>query len=212
MQGLRAQLAKMEEPEEIYQLYMNKSQELHRQLKKDFNHTKIECEMLDLQHTIMVQKAARAQEILNKYELMTREYQSQNKMLKERHEMIVQQEKEKRKQIIENFENHISGIRQKMEEDKAAMQDSEIVKDNDMLRKQYEELMKEIDEKEGLMKNELDKKAEASQGIEEKMAQKIQDQEKEILEQIKIYEEQTTIKKNEEKELLKVLNDYKSKY
>lgn len=44
------------------------------------------------------------------------------------------------------------------------------------------------------------------------MTNKIKQQEEDIKKQITIYAEQTEIKKTEEKELLKVLNEYKSKY
>ena len=44
------------------------------------------------------------------------------------------------------------------------------------------------------------------------MKKKILAQEDEIKKQIGIYQEQTQLKLNEEKELVKVLNDYKKKY
>ncbi len=47
-------------------------------------------------NTIYDERSKRAQIILNKYEVLTREYQNQNKLLKENHERIIASEKSKR--------------------------------------------------------------------------------------------------------------------
>ena len=47
-------------------------------------------------NTIYDERSKRAQIILNKYEVLTREYQNQNKLLKENHERIIASEKAKR--------------------------------------------------------------------------------------------------------------------
>ena len=61
--------------------------------------------------TIYEDHLRRANLILNKYEILTREYQNQNKSLKENHERIIKAEQEKRKDIISNFENHLTMIK-----------------------------------------------------------------------------------------------------
>ena len=80
---------------------------------------------LKLQEELMQYKVANVYEeqihkaklILNKYEVLTREYQNQNKSLKENHERIIASERQKRQDIISNFENHLSQIKQQIKED-----------------------------------------------------------------------------------------------
>ena len=55
-------------------------------------------------------------------------------------------------------------------------------------------------------------KESASGTIETEMSKKISEQDEEIKKQITVYIEQTAIKQNEEKELVKVLTDYKQKH
>jgi hypothetical protein len=45
---------------------------------------------------------------MNKYELLTREYQNQNKTFQERHQMIIESETKKRNDIMANFETHLA--------------------------------------------------------------------------------------------------------
>jgi hypothetical protein len=81
-----------------------------------------------------------------------------------------------------------------------------------MLRTQYEALMKEIDEKSKMMDEQIVQKESASGTIETEMSKKISEQDEEIKKQITVYIEQTALKQNEEKELVKVLTDYKQKH
>jgi hypothetical protein len=55
-------------------------------------------------------------------------------------------------------------------------------------------------------------KESASGTIETEMSKKISEQDEEIKKQITVYIEQTALKQNEEKELVKVLTDYKQKH
>ena len=81
-----------------------------------------------------------------------------------------------------------------------------------MLKSQYESLVKEIDEKAKLMEDQIAQKDLTSGTIETEMSKKISEQDEEIKKQIQVYIEQTAIKQDEEKELTKVLNDYKQKH
>jgi hypothetical protein len=80
------------------------------------------------------------------------------------------------------------------------------------LRDQYEALIKEIAEKSEMMDKQIAEKETTSGTIEEEMQSKIATQEEEIKKQVQVYEEQTAIKQAEEKELVKVYNDYKVKH
>ena len=89
---------------------------------------------------------------------MTREYQNQNKTLKENHERIIMTEKIKRQDIISNFETHLSQIRQQIREDSERFSKEEggdVASENAQLRTQYEALVKEIDEKSKLMEDQI---------------------------------------------------------
>lgn len=88
----------------------------------------------------------------------------------------------------------------------------EVAKENTMLRTQYEALMKEIEEKSKMMDEQIVQKEGASGTIETEMSKKISEQDEEIKKQITVYIEQTALKQNEEKELVKVLTDYKQKH
>jgi len=86
---------------------------------------------------LLEQQAKRASLILSKYEVLTREYQNQNKTLKENHERIIQSEQKKRKEIIANFENHLSQIKQQIREDAEKVEaegGNEVVKENTKLK------------------------------------------------------------------------------
>lgn len=133
--------------------------------------------------SVYADQVKRAQLILSKYEVLTREYQSQNKKLKDNHESIIRGEQEKRAQIISNFENHLKQIREQIREDAQKLEadgGGEVVKENNQLRTQYEALMKEIEEKSKLMDDQIAEKEKSSSTIEEDMTKKILLQEEEI--------------------------------
>lgn len=97
--------------------------------------------------------------------MVTREYSDQNKHFAAKHEEIKAAEIQKRDQISENFESHITQIRKQMDEERESLKvknesgkegepeffENEIVKENVMLQQKYDELMKEIMEKSKLM-------------------------------------------------------------
>lgn len=58
----------------------------------------------------------------------------------------------------------------------------------------------------------MDEKEKSSSNIEEEIETKIKAQQVSILEQVEAYKENITIKLGEEKELIKMLNDYKIKF
>ena len=84
--------------------------------------------------------------------------------------------------------------------------------ENAQLRTQYEALVKEINEKSQLMDEQIAQKELQQATIEEDMTKKIVQQEEEIRKQVVIYGEQTKVKEGEEKELQRVLTDYKKKH
>ena len=96
--------------------------------------------------------------------------------------------------------------------EKMAEGENEIAKENTMLREQYEALVKEIDEKTGMMEKAIAEKEETAGSIENEMTSKIATQEEEIKKQVAVYAEQGKLKQTEERELVKVLTDYKCKY
>lgn len=136
-------------------------------------------------------KIHKAEVVQGKYEVLSREYQNQNKVLKERHEEIIAAENKKRGEIIQNFENHIASVREKMIEDSKIAEEgtSEVAKENQKLSEQFESLKKEIVEKEELMANELIKKKETSSTLEDKMKDQINTQHEEIKKQIELYKQ-----------------------
>jgi K+/H+ antiporter YhaU regulatory subunit KhtT len=58
------------------------------------------------------EKAKIGDNILQKYQVLSKEYQSQAKSFKEKHEEIKAGEVQKRDQIISNFENHYKTIQE----------------------------------------------------------------------------------------------------
>lgn len=111
---------------------------------------------------------------MNKYEVLTREYQSQNKNLQDGHHKIISSERDKRQEIISNFQSHLTQIKQQIREDADKMESqNDIQKENQMLKDQYESLMKEISEKGELMDKQIEEKDTASGNIEDEMSKKI---------------------------------------
>ena len=81
-----------------------------------------------------------------------------------------------------------------------------------MLEEKYKELLKEIEEKSALMEKELSNKEEGTAKIQEQMTEQLSTQEVDVKKQIEIYSEQAKLKKKEEEEMQKVLNEYKTRY
>jgi hypothetical protein len=90
--------------------------------------------------------------------------------------------------------------------------ENEIVKENRMLELKFEDLMKEINEKTVLMDEQIVSKDINSTAVEEKIQKDIADQEVQVQEKTDIYLKQTEKKRDEEKELLKILKDYRQKF
>jgi hypothetical protein len=57
---------------------------------------------------VLAEQVQKASFLVSKYEILTREYHSQSKSLKENHEKIIAGEQTKRQEIIANFETHLS--------------------------------------------------------------------------------------------------------
>ena len=161
----------------MFKLYIDTVlEELKREHKVALT-LKLHQEILDFKLDILLDhQAKKASLIFSKYELLTREYQNQNKNLKENHERIINSEQVKRQEIISNFENHLAQIRTQIREDADKLEadgGGDIVKENTMLKTQFDALMKEIDEKSLLMDNQIEEKEKTSGTIEEEMSKKI---------------------------------------
>ena len=64
-----------------------------RRVYREAVHENLQGELLEARLEVLLeQQAKRASLILSKYEVLTREYQNQNKTLKENHERIIQSE------------------------------------------------------------------------------------------------------------------------
>ena len=74
-----------------------------------------------------------------------------------------------------------------------------------MLQEKYDELIKEIEDKSKLMETQMTEKETGIESIETQMKEQLDSQ-------IKIYQENSSKKKEEEKELTKVMNDYKGRF
>jgi hypothetical protein len=86
----------------------------------------------------------------------------------------------KREQISANFEAHLVQITQQIADEKIQMQvpnedpregeprfwDNEVVKENNTLERKYQELLKEIEDKSGLMERQLAQKDESTENME----------------------------------------------
>ena len=90
--------------------------------------------------------------------------------------------------------------------------ENEIVKENKMLELKFQDLMKEISEKTVLMDEQITNKDNNTTTVEDKIQKDIAEQEVQVKGKTDIYLKQTEKKKEEEKELLKILKDYRQKF
>lgn len=153
---------------------------------------------------------------MQKYEVLSKEYQSQAKSFKEKHEQVQADEVQKREGIISNFENHYASIKEQMKSDHAAQCDEEgvllILKENEQLEEKYQDLLKEIEEKGELMEKQIKEKEEGTSNLQNTLKEQLATHSEELAKQIDIYKNNTDIKKEEEAQLQKVLHEYKSKF
>ena len=63
------------------------------------------------------ERSGNADVILQKYNMLCKEYQNQSKEFKTKHDEITLSESDKRKEIIKNFEDHYSNIKKQMDEE-----------------------------------------------------------------------------------------------
>ncbi len=185
---------------------------------RDINTATIESqveEQLYYQQTLEYQnRATKADLIKQKYEQITREYQSQNKQFQERHNEIATEEASKREKIIQNFEEHLKTIKSQMADDvgRSKEENEMIAKETEDLTVKYEDLKKECIEKMELMTTQMSEQDGKSTSIEDTLNVQINTQAEEIKKQVEAYKEQTKIKVEEEKSLINVLKEYKAKY
>jgi len=108
------------------------------------------------------ERSQNAENILQKYAMLSKEYQNQSKEFKTKHDEITVQEQNKRQEIIKNFENHYENIKQQMDEEQTQLVDENgqyiIEKETLKLEENYADLIKQIKEKEELMEKSLEEK------------------------------------------------------
>jgi hypothetical protein len=162
------------------------------------------------------EQAKRAEIIMQKYQVLSQEYQGQAKSFKEKHEQVQKDEVSKREGIIFNFENHYSSIKEQMKQDHAQLCDESgtllILKENESLEEKYQDLLKEIEEKGELMDKQIAEKAEGTKTLQSSLKEQLSTHSEELVKQVDIYKKNTEIKKEEETQLQKVLTEYKSKF
>jgi hypothetical protein len=121
------------------------------------------------------EKAKIADQILQKYQVLSKEYQGQAKSFKEKHEEIKAGEVQKRDSIINNFETHYKTIKEQMAEDHKQLCDEEgkllIFKENADLQTKYEEINKEIIEKGELMAKQIIEKDEGTNKLTDNLSE-----------------------------------------
>jgi len=105
--------------------------------------------------------------------MLSKEYQNQSKDFKIKHDEITKQEAEKRTDIIKKFEDHYENIRQQMTEEQQQLVDEEgnyiIEKETEKLQENYDDLIKQIKEKEELMEKSLSEKETGKVSLKEQM-------------------------------------------
>ena len=108
------------------------------------------------------ERSQNSEAILQKYAMLSKEYQNQSKEFKTKHEEITIQEQNKRADIIKNFEDHYGNIKQQMDEEQTQLLDENgnyiIEQETKKLLENYEDLTKQIAEKEELMEKSLAEK------------------------------------------------------
>ena len=104
---------------------------------------------LDEQVDILFERRQKADLVKQRFEVLAREYNDQNKQFEQRHTEITKQEREKREQIRQGFEDHLKGIKDQLGDENTRNQEAidSIDKENNDLAEKYDELKKEIDEK-----------------------------------------------------------------
>lgn len=109
------------------------------------------------------ERSGNADVILQKYNMLCKEYQNQSKEFKTKHDEISVSEKSKRGEIIKNFEDHYANIKKQMDEEQAQLVDAEtgeylIEKESQKLEENYNDLIAQIQEKGDLMTKSLEEK------------------------------------------------------
>lgn len=154
--------------------------------------------------------------LLDKYNLLSKEYSIQNKDFKTKHEQIKADEKRKFEEIKDNFENHFKSIRDQMDEEQKQLVDENGVylmdKESDELEVQYQELLKEIAEKEELMDKSRSEKESTRKTLTEEMQKTLESQGTQLVGDTEKYKEAVKAKKTEEAEYTKMLKEYRERY
>lgn len=81
--------------------------------------------------------------IKQKFEIITREYDQQNKQFEAKHKQISEDEETRKNEITNNFEEHLKSIKQQMkdESDKQSKEDNSVVAETKRLTETYNSLV-----------------------------------------------------------------------
>ena len=212
--GSAAEMSLEERAEVLNDLFLNELVPFLREVNVAVIDAQVE-EQLYYQQTLEFQnRGQKAELIRQKYETITREFNGQNKQFQERHAEICVEEVSKREQILKNFDEHLVTIRSQMSEDVAkSREENELIRqETETLQTQYADLYAECTEKKELMQKQLAEQESKTSNIEETLHSQITTQAEELKKNVEVYRENTKIKLEEEKQLLKVLTDYKGKF
>ena len=212
--GSAAEMSLEERAEVLNDLFLNELVPFLREVNVAVIDAQVE-EQLYYQQTLEFQnRGQKAELIRQKYETITREFNGQNKQFQERHAEICVEEVSKREQILKNFDEHLVTIRSQMSEDVAkSREENELIRqETETLQAQYADLYAECTEKKELMQKQLAEQESKTSNIEETLHSQITTQAEELKKNVEVYRENTKIKLEEEKQLLKVLTDYKGKF
>lgn len=196
--------------ESMLEFFQKEVMQTFREAQTSLVEQRMEEDVTEYKTMMMTEKLKVAENITNKYAVVSREYSKQNKGLNENHLKIVDEEQNKREQIRKNFDQHIEQVTAKIEEDEN--KENEVVKETKELQDKYEALCKEIEEKTKMMDDEIAKKQESSKTIQDQIVASINEKKTEMASQSQQYAQAIVMKSTEEQELVKILNDYREKF
>lgn len=106
----------------------------------------------------------------------------------------------------------MKNIRQQMHEEQVNPEREATLEDTRQLTEKYVVMEQECTEKIALMKEVLAEKSQSGDSIQSQLNETIERNAADVDKQIKLFKSQTLLKKHEEKELVRVLCDYRKKY
>lgn len=98
--------------EAIYDLYLSELIPMYKKQQEDLISVSSRLSLENVMEDHYDQQTKKAENIVQKYTLLSGEYQSQAKQFKQKHEEIKESEVKKRMDIQSNFEKHFEGIKE----------------------------------------------------------------------------------------------------